>query len=256
MIYFVLPAFNEEPNIPILLNSFNNFFNKNKFFLNTKVIIVDDGSKDNTKKILTKIKDENKILENKLNFELINIYHEKNKGLGDAIKTGMTYCFNNGNYDDIIITMDCDNSHTIELSEEMIEVLIKGYDVVIASRYKENSAIKGLSYYRKFLSDTGSLIFKVFFQIKNVKDYTCGYRAFNLKKIKEAWIYDKNFFSEKGFTASLDIILKLFKFDKNIKMQEVPMVLRYDLKKGVSKMSVIKTIFQTINLLFKRKFFN
>ena len=44
-------------------------------------------------------------------------------------------------------------------------------------------------------------------------------------------------------------------FDKNIKMQEVPMVLRYDLKKGVSKMSVIKTIFQTINLLLKRKFF-
>jgi len=250
MIYFVLPAFNEELNIPILLNNFNNFFIKNKSFSNIKVVVVDDGSNDNTKKILTKINNEKK-----LSFELINIFHEKNKGLGSAIKTGMTYCFNNGNDEDIIITMDCDNSHTINLSKEMINVILEGNDVVIASRYKKNSGIKGLSLYRKFLSDLGSLIFQISFPIKNVKDYTCGYRAFRLKKIKEAWEHDEHFFSEKGFTISLDIILKLFKFNKDIKMQEVPMVLRYDLKKGVSKMAVIKTIFQTINLLFKRKFF-
>ena len=255
MIFFILPAFNEELNIPTLLNNFNNFFIKNKSFSNIKVVVVDDGSKDNTKKILTKINREKKIFENELSFELINIFHETNRGLGGAIKTGMTYCFNNGNDEDIIITMDCDNSHTIDLCKEMINVLLEGNDVVIASRYKKNSGIKGLSFYRKFLSDLGSLIFKISFPIKNVKDYTCGYRAFRLKKIKEAWKNDEYFFSEKGFTVSLDIILKLFKFNRDIKMQEVPMVLRYDLKKGVSKMAVIKTIFQTINLLFIRKFF-
>ena len=43
MIYFVLPAFNEELNILTLLNNFNNFFVKNKFFSNIKVVVVDDG---------------------------------------------------------------------------------------------------------------------------------------------------------------------------------------------------------------------
>ena len=64
------------------------------------------------------------------------------------------------------------------------------------------------------------------------------------------------FLVKKSFTASVDIILKLKKFNKLIKMNEVPMVLRYDLKKGVSKMSIFKTIFQTLSLLFRRKFFN
>ena len=156
MIFFILPAFNEELNIPTLLNNFNNFFIKNKSFSNIKVVVVDDGSKDNTKKILTKINREKKIFENELSFELINIFHETNRGLGGAIKTGMTYCFNNGNDEDIIITMDCDNSHTIDLCKEMINVLLEGNDVVIASRYKKNSGIKGLSFYRKFLSDLGN----------------------------------------------------------------------------------------------------
>ena len=100
------------------------------------------------------------------------------------------------------------------------------------------------------------MIFKITFPIKNVEDYTCGYRAFNLEKFKKAFEANDNFFSEKGFTASVDIILKLKKFNKLLKMNEVPMVLRYDLKKGESKMSIFKTIFQTLFLLFRRKFFN
>ena len=55
------------------------------------------------------------------------------------------------------------------------------------------------------------MIFKITFPIKNVEDYTCGYRAFNLQKFKKAYEANDNFFSEKGFTASVDIILKLKK---------------------------------------------
>ena len=54
-------------------------------------------------------------------------------------------------------------------------------------------------------------------------------------------------------SGSLDVYVKYFA--KLLKMNEVPMVLRYDLKKGASKMSIFKTIFQTLFLLFRRKFF-
>ena len=256
MIYYILPAYNEELNILNLLNNFNNFFHIEGEDFKSKVVIIDDGSKDNTKSILINLKKDNKIFDKELNFELINIFHEKNKGLGEALKSGITYCLKEGNADDIIVTMDCDNSHTVELSKEMINKIREGDDVVIASRYKTGAITKGLSVNRKLLSYVGCMIFKITFPIKNVEDYTCGYRAFNLEKFKKAFETNNNFFSEKGFTASVDIILKLKKFNKLLKMNEVPMVLRYDLKKGASKMSIFKTIFQTLFLLFRRKFFN
>ena len=95
---------------------------------------------------------------------------------------------------------------------------------------------------RIFLSYGAAILYKIFFPIKNVKDYTCGFRAFRLKVIKEAYIKNKKFFSEKGFSASADILLKLFKYKNTISFDEIPINLRYDLKKGESKMKILRTI--------------
>jgi dolichol-phosphate mannosyltransferase len=255
MIYYILPAYNEELNIISLLNKFNNHFENENYNYKPQVIIIDDGSNDKTKAILNKLNEEKQIFNKKFKFELISIFHERNMGLGEAIKSGMMYCFENGSNGDIIVTMDCDNSHTVEQSREMIEVIKSGKDIVIASRYRKNSDTHGLSNLRKLLSYFGCIIFKIVFPIKNVKDYTCGYRAFRLEKIRKAFDENKNFFSEKGFTASVDIILKLYKFNKSLLFEEIPMILRYDLKQGKSKIAIFKTIFETLFLLFKRRFF-
>ena len=255
MIYYILPAYNEERNIISLLDKFNNHFGNENYDYKPQVIIIDDGSNDKTKIILNKLSEEKQIFNKKFKFELINIFHKRNMGLGEAIKSGMMYCFKNGSTEDIIITMDCDNSHTVELSKKMIEVIKSGKDVVIASRYRKNSEMYGVPNLRMLLSYFGCIIFKIAFPIKHVKDYTCGYRAFRFEKIRKAFDLDKNFFSEKGFTASVDIILKLNKFNKSLFFEEVPMILRYDLKQGKSKIKIFKTIFQTLFLLFKRRFF-
>ena len=255
MIYYILPAYNEELNIISLIDKFNSHFGNENYNYKPQVIIIDDGSNDKTRIILNKLSEEKQIFNKKFKFELINIFHERNMGLGEALKSGMMYCFKNGSNEDIIITMDCDNSHTVELSKKMIEIINSGKDVVIASRYKKNANIRGLSNLRRLLSYISCIIFKITFPVKNVKDYTCGYRAYRFEKIKKAFDLDKNFFSEKGFTASADIILKLNKFNKSLFFDEVPMILRYDLKQGKSKIKIFQTIFQTLFLLFKRRFF-
>ena len=176
-------------------------------------------------------------------------------GLGKALKTGFEYCFLKGKNDDILISMDTDNSHTISLSYKMAKKLFSNkYDVIIASRYKKNSKIAGLNFIRKFLSFGAAVLYKIFFPIKNVSDYTSGFRAFKLTAIKNGWKKNKNFFSEKGFSASADILLKLYKFKLNF--YEVPINLRYDLKKGQSKMKVINTIYLNLALIIKRKLFS
>ena len=107
---------------------------------------------------------------------------------------------------------------------------------------------------RKFLSFGAALLYKIFFPIKNVRDYTSGFRAFKLGPIKNAWKKNKKFFSERGFSASADILLKLYKY--KLEFFELPINLRYDLKKGESKMKVINTIYLNIALIIKRRLFS
>ncbi len=246
-IFYILPSYNEELNIQPLLTSFNNFY-KNKNYL-VRIVFVDDGSKDNSINIIYKFK---KKITNKI--KIIILKHKTNKGLGVALKTGFSYVLRNAYDDDVIITMDTDNSHTIQLSYQLAKkVIAENKDVVIASRYKKDSKIRGLKASRKFLSNSAAILFKIFYPIDKVRDYTSGFRAFKVKKIKRIIRNNKNFFTETGFSASVDILLKLYPFRKQLKFFECPINLRYDLKKGKSKMKVLKTIYLNLRILLLRK---
>jgi len=243
MIYFLLPAFNEAKNLKKILNRISNFYKKKK--LPFYILVINDGSFDKTNETIEHIK--------KKNFKLTLINHKNNIGLGAALKTGFRHILKRAKSDDIIVTMDADNSHTPENSYHLIKKINEGYDVVIASRYKKYSKTYGLSFFRKILSFISWGIFKFLFPIKNVKDYTCGFRAFKINKVKNTML-KKNFFSEKGFSVTADIIIKLKLSQVKFSFAEIPFTLRYDLKKGVSKMKIIKTIIQTLKLMISRKF--
>ena len=246
-IFYILPTFNESLNIISLLKKFDNFYKKKN--ISIIIVFVDDGSTDDSVKKIISIK---KKIFKKIKIKIIN--HKKNYGLGVALKTGFNFCFKFAHADDVIVTMDTDNSHTIDLSFKMIKKIISdNNDVVIASRYRENSKTKGLDYLRKILSVGAALLFKIFFPIKNVRDYTSGFRAFKVKKIRNISKKTKNFFSETGFSASADILLKLYSFKKELNFQELPINLRYDLRQGRSKMKILKTIYLNLRLIFIRK---
>lgn len=243
-IYVVLPAYNEEESIGKLLKRIQ-YNMEDSGFSNYQVIVVNDGSADKTVDVVNKCSQEMPI-------ELLN--HPVNLGLGATIRDGLYHAAKVANNNDIIITMDADDTHTPGLILRMVRMVREGFDVVIASRYQKSSRIFGLSRFRKFVSYMASLIFRLLLPIRGVKDFTCGFRAYRASILKEALKkYGDKFIDQDGFQSMVDILLKLRKM-KGVIFGEVPFILRYDLKEGESKMNVKSTTIKTLKLIAKRKF--
>jgi len=241
MIAIVLPAFNEESSLPILISHIRDLAKK-RLPEGITILVIDDGSSDGTYKCVEELAAD----------DLILIRHYINKGLGEALKTGILEALKLSPDIDIIVTMDSDNTHTPGLLIRMIMALEEGNDVVIASRYRPGSRVVGLSWHRQLLSLGMSWMFRILFPIKGVRDYSCGYRAYKAKLLQKAFDeWDNQFISQSGFSCMVDILLKLNRL--NVIFSEVPLILRYDLKHGKSKMNVQKTMIETLCLAVREK---
>ena len=241
MVVITLPAFNEEATLPQLLGAIREAMAENR--IEYRVVVVDDGSTDGTAKVATQLGDR---------MPITVLEHEENRGLGDALRSGLLHAIEDASDLDIIVTMDSDNTHAPGLIARMVRGIREGNDVVIASRYRAMARVKGVPRYRRVLSRTANSVFRVLFPTPNVRDFTSGYRAYRASVLKRAFAtYGDAFVAQSGFSCMVDILLKLRRLDAI--MSEVPLILRYDLKAGVSKMLVVRTIAETLRLMVSRR---
>jgi dolichol-phosphate mannosyltransferase len=241
MVIITLPAYNEEESLPLLLERVEESMGEDD--TEYRVIVVNDGSTDGTAAVTD-------ALEGRMPLERID--HDTNRGLGEAVRTGLLHALGLADDRDIIVTMDSDNTHTPGLIPGMVRRIREGNDVVIASRFRPGAHIMGVPLYRRVLSRAGSWCFRVVFPTRNVRDFTSGYRAYRAGTLRRAFeIYGRQFVTESGFSCMVDILLKLR--STGAIMTELPLVLRYDYKYGVSKMLVLRTVFDTLKLLVARR---
>jgi len=241
MVIITLPAFNEEFTLPPLLRGIQEAMAENR--IEYRVVIVDDGSTDGTAKVANEMQ---RLM------PLTLVAHETNRGLGESIRTGLLQALEDADDRDIIVTMDSDNTHTPGLIARMVRGIREGNDVVIASRYQPGAHVKGVPRYRRVVSRCASIAFRVVFPTPNVRDFTSGYRAYRAGALKQAFAtYGESFVAQSGFSCMVDVLLKLRRLDAI--MCEVPLILRYDLKVGVSKMLVLRTMADTLKLMFVRR---
>jgi dolichol-phosphate mannosyltransferase len=176
-----------------------------------------------------------------------------NQGLAAAIRTGLTAALSRCGPDDVIVTMDCDNTHPPRLIPGMLEMIREGRDVVIASRFQPGAEVIGVPRSRLLYSIGARWLFQLLFPIRGVRDYTCGFRAYRAEALRQAVArYGDGLISETGFSCMADLLLKLRTLP--LEMSEVPLELRYDRRGGGSKMQVLRTIRQTLGLLVRRRF--
>ena len=240
-IAIVLPAFNEEKDLPLLLENIRTKLAPTS--LNWKVIIVDDGSKDRTAEIAE---------DAALTMPLTLIRHEVNRGLGEAIKTGLTAAAHTA---DVIITCDADNSHDpIYMPAMVAELERTGKDLIIASRFQKGSIVTGVPYLRRLMSWGVIALMKTLLPFKNVRDYSTGFRAYRATTLQKLIQRTRGkIVEESGFVCMLEVLLKLRAIGATA--GEIPYTLRYDLKQGASKIRIFRTIRRYFSVIarFRKK---
>lgn len=133
----VVPCHNEEMNIPPLVTRLLSFYGD---YLH-EIVLVDDNSKDNTKAVIAQLAEE---------YPLIKpVYRTPPNGVGRAIRDG--YKVATGQY---ILSMDCDFQHLLPELQDIFDAAVKGYDVVIGSRFSRRSVL--LNYpFQKIMANRG-----------------------------------------------------------------------------------------------------
>jgi dolichol-phosphate mannosyltransferase len=242
IVIVVLPVYNEEARIESLLNHVDEALEDAS--MPYRVILVDDGSRDSTREIVGDCA---------ARMPIRLMKHEVNLGLGATIRDGLVAAAETAGDRDIIVTMDADDTHAPGLILRMVRMISEGHDVVIASRYRAGSRTVGVPLFRQALSYGASWLFRVVFPTRGVRDFTCGYRAYRARVVRDALArYGESFLDQDGFQCMVDILLKLRRM--NLIFGEVPFILRYDWKEGGSKMDVARTVRATMGLLWKRRF--
>src|SRR6056297_1450840 len=240
-VLMALPAFNEQEALPELLERIGEAFADSN--IPYEVIIVDDGSTDDTLKIASQWS---------FQMPIHVLQHLQNQGLGATIRDAMREAVDRAGERDIIVTMDADNTHPPGLIDRMVRMIHEGCDVVIASRFESGGCAVGVPVERHFLSVGARLLFTLLFPTRGVRDYTSGFRAYRASVIRQGFAeHGDGFVGERGFSCMADILLKLRR--QGALFGEAPLRLRYDRKGGASKMQVFRTIGLTLKLLLRHR---
>lgn len=155
-----IPCYNEESTLAIALAELPKHIDG---IDEIQVLVIDDGSKDNTLEVARQNGVEN--------FEIL----PTNAGLAKAFSKGLAKSLDLGA--DIIVNTDADNQYCAKDIEKLVKpILDKKADIVIGARPIEN--IKHFSFVKKALQKLGSCVMRLVSSTK-IADATSGFRAFS-----------------------------------------------------------------------------
>lgn len=168
----VIPAYNESSRLGEPLRIVIDFISSSK--LNAEIIVVDDGSSDDTAQIAENVFAEFSEIASNV------IRYEQNRGKGFAVKTGLLAASA-----DVALFSDADLSTPIEEMHKLIEPIRRGEsDVTFGSRALDRSLI---GTHQSWLRENGGRV--VNFMIRTMSgldfaDTQCGFKAFNMTKFR------------------------------------------------------------------------
>jgi len=195
-VFVVIAAFNEQKKIKSVVNSL-----KKKGYAN--IVVVDDGSSDNTRNIVSKL-------------GVFALRHKKNKGQGAALRTGINFAVKKGA--EVVVTFDADGQHRPGEIKSLVNPVVRGeVDVALGSRFL-NKKTKKIRKRIRLLLYCGILLHFLLYGMK-LTDVHNGFRAFSRKAAKKIKI------SENRMEHASEILEQIHK--KNLSYKEVPVTIVY-----------------------------
>lgn len=229
----IIPTYNEKKNIGEVIRRIEKTLVNFAF----ELIIVDDNSPDGT---ATVVRQQNEVYGN------IKLLERKKKlGLSSAISAGFERA---DPVSEIFAVMDADMQHPPELLTRMYNEILKGNDLVIASRYMNGGIIREWSLQRKIVSRIGNSMAHVLLpKTRKVNDIMSGY--FMLKRN----VLDKVKLESIGYKILLEIVVK----GKYEFLCEVPVVFE-PRKNGNSNLSIeeLRNYFVDVRRLSQKKVYD
>lgn len=222
----VMPAFNEIDTLTLMLDGWVKYCEDRKW----DIIIVNDGSNDNSKAFLNKYR----------RSSALRIFHHKlNRGYGAAIKTGIK-----NTKSEYIITVDADGQHELDTARKLLDYIqVEDADLVIGSRIN--------SFWELNVRSIGKSMIRALSRIvvpNKIKDLNSGMKIYRVDLAQRFIPYCPN------SMAFSDIITLIFLSEKCL-VRELPIEIkkRQAGKSTINLQSAIDTIFEVINIVM---FFN
>lgn len=203
----IIPAYNEAKRIGNTLQAVNTYMQKKDW--EYEILVVNDGSKDNTAEVVQGLRSSVKHL------YLIDL--KENRGKGHAVQQGILA--SNG---DLCLFMDADHSTTIDQIERMIPQIANGYDLVVSSRHLKDSVIAVKQPpHRVFLGNMFRLFVSMVVPI-GVKDTQNGFKLFT------RWAAFTIFSQQRVYRWAFDVEVLAIAKRLGFKIKEVPVTWKND----------------------------
>jgi dolichol-phosphate mannosyltransferase len=223
----VVPAFNEEANVPNLLRD---LAARPELWEGGRIFLVDDGSSDGTVAAA-------RAHQGSLPLEVIEL--GRNQGPGRAFDEGFRRALAVAGPDELIITLESDTTSDLDALEAMLATARQGADIVLASHH-DGGQLANVSRHRRFLSKAASSAIRrsagldartvsSFFRVYRADMLRAGYTRHGDALIREA-----------GFACKAELLIKLSRMGAQV--AEVPVLLDWSRREGESKLRVLPTM--------------
>lgn len=210
----IVPTYNERENLPMITGRLR------AAVPDAHILIADDASPDGTGEAADALAAAD---------DHIHVLHRPGKqGLGAAYIAGFRWGLAQGY--DVLVEIDADGSHQPEELPRLLEVLARGADLVIGSRWIPGGKVVNWPWTRELLSRGANTYARIVLGIP-VRDSTAGFRAYRAATLEKIGLDDVQ---SQGYCFQVDLTLRTIR--SGLRVREVPITF-VERTAGASKMS-------------------